>query len=388
MIVKSFNFRKILDSRGNWTIELELYNSKNIGVKSSVPSGKSTGQYEVVALEADKCFGPAQFIFNKIKNKKFKNQKDFDNFLIKLDGTKDKSRLGGNTILAFSYAALRLLALEYKLEPWQYFNFLLKEKCNPQIPRLFANMINGGLHSGNNLNFQEYLIIPKTKNIEKAIKIIVKFYHSLGEELQKIKGGTSKNLGDEGGYAPNFKNDIEPFDIMKKLAQKMKFLDKIYFGLDAAATNIKSINNTKLEKIYLNLYKKFNLFYLEDPFGEDNFDLFSKLKINLKNTYICGDDLTTTNILRMKKAKIYKSINAVIIKPNQIGTVSETIEAIEFARSQKWLIIISHRSGETNDSIIVDLAYGVGADGLKLGAPARGERVAKYNRLLEIYNNN
>lgn len=386
MKILDYNIRKILDSRGNWTIELELYNEKNIGVKSSVPAGKSTGKNEVFNLNPDLAIIKAKYIFSKIKNKDFKSQKDFDNFLINLDKTLNKSNLGGNTILVFSYCFSKLFAYSKQMELYNYFNYLINLtnlKIKPRMPKLFINMINGGLHAGNNLKFQEYLAIPKTNNINKAVKLGQLLYFELKDELKKLKGNNAINIGDEGGYAPNFKNDIEPFEIMQKILKKNNLLQEFYFGLDAAANSI-SLSDNQLEKNYLNLVKKINLIYLEDPFSEEKFEEFKKLRLKLKNIYICGDDLTTTNILRFKKAEEKNSINAVIIKPNQIGTVSETIEAIKFAKEKSWWVVVSHRSGETNDDLIADLAYGIAADGFKLGAPSRGERIAKYNRLLEI----
>ncbi|MGB9609029.1 MAG: phosphopyruvate hydratase [Minisyncoccia bacterium] len=383
MIIKSFNIKKILDSRGNWTIELELYNEKNIGVKSSAPSGKSTGKNEAKVLDVLKSFKAAKFIFSKIKNKNFKSQKEFDDFLINLDGTKNKSRLGGNTTLVFSYCFSKLFSYENKIELYKHFNKLLNLNIKPQMPRLFMNMINGGLHAGNNLNFQEYLVIPKTTNINQAIDLGINFYKHLGLELKKIKGNNAINIGDEGGYAPNFKNNLEPFEIMKKLMKKLNLENYFDFGMDAAANSI-NWSDEKLERFYLKLIQKINLIYLEDPFKEEGFKKFAELKLKFKNIHICGDDLTTTNIFRIEKAYKENSINAVIIKPNQIGTISETIEAIKFAKKQNWWVVVSHRSGETNEDLIADLAYGVGANGFKLGAPARGERISKYNRLLEI----
>ncbi|MCX7589381.1 MAG: phosphopyruvate hydratase [Patescibacteria group bacterium] len=388
MKILDYNIKKILDSRSNWTIELELYNEKNIGVKSSVPSGKSTGKNEVFNLDPDQAILKAKYIFSKIKNKDFKSQQEFDHFLISLDKTVNKSYLGGNTILAFSYCFAKLNAYFKHIELYDYFNNLVNLKnlkIKPKMPYLFVNVINGGLHAGNNLKFQEYLIIPKTNDILKAINLARILYLELGKELKKIKGNNATNIGDEGGYAPNFKNDFEPFEIISKILKKLNLDKEFYFGLDAAANSI-NLSNDKLEKFYLKLIKKINLIYLEDPFAEEDFEQFKKLKLKLKNVYICGDDLTTTNMNSFKKADSENSINSVIIKPNQIGTISETIEAIQFAKQKNWWIIVSHRSGETNDDLIADLAYGVAANGFKLGAPARGERVAKYNRLLEIAN--
>jgi enolase len=382
MIIKNIKTREILDSRGAWTIELKLTSNNKDWVSVSIPSGKSKGKDEAASFDASKSLFLAKKIFLKIKNKQFKNQKDFDNFLIKLDGTSNKSNLGGNNTLAFSYGFLKLTAKNLNKEIWKCFNELLKIS-KPQMPKLFVNVINGGSHANNNLDFQEYLIIPKTKNIKEAVDLVLNFYFKLGEKIKSLKSNIPLGIGDEGGYASNFKNNLEPFEIMDKLMKKFKIRNKFDFGLDAAASSIKS-SNQELFNFYKTLYQKFNIHYIEDPFKETDFVSFSKLKNALKNVLICGDDLTVTNVKKIKEAHQMNSINAVIIKPNQIGTVLETIEAIKLAKNYNFKIIVSHRSGETNDDIIADLAYGVGAYGFKLGAPQRGERISKYNRLLEI----
>ena len=246
-------------------------------------------------------------------------------------------------------------------------------------------MVNGGLHAGNNLDFQEYLVIPKCRTIAESVDVGVKMYHALGDALEKIKGKNAVNLGDEGGFAPNFKDNIEPFQILRSVAKKLHLENKIEFGMDAAATDIKKMSDKKLEEIYVKLVRDYKLVYLEDPFSEKDFLAFAALNLHFKGKiWIAGDDLTTTNVRNMKKAHAEESVNAIIIKPNQIGTVTEALAAVRLAREYGWAVVASHRSGETDDDFIADFAYGVRADGLKLGAPARGERIAKYNRLLEI----
>jgi enolase len=253
------------------------------------------------------------------------------------------------------------------------------------------NVVNGGLHAGNNLHFQEYLIIPKARTFKESVDIGTAIYHALGMALVKAKGRGAANLGDEGGFAPNFKSDLEPFQMLRAVAKKLKLDKKIDLGIDAAATDIKGLSRLQLNNTYKKLIKEYSPLYIEDPFGENDFKNFAtftatnttKTKLKL---WIAGDDLTTTNTDRMEMAQAKKSVNAIIIKPNQIGTITETLNAVRLARQYKWAVVISHRSGETNDDFIADLAYGVAADGFKLGAPARGERIAKYNRLLEIEN--
>jgi len=384
MKISDLKATKILDSRGDWTLEIWAKDEKNNSAIVSIPAGKSVGKFESFVLNFDFALKKIKFVYEKIKNKDFKNQNDFDNFLIQLDGTKNKKNLGGNTVLGLSLIFSRLMAKELNLELWQYFRKLAGISLNQKNKlRLFMNFINGGLHSYSNLAFQEYLVVPKTLNLLEAIDLGKNFYKELGDYLRKIKQNQALGIGDEGGYVLNFKNNEEPFEIMQKLAKKLNLENKIDFSLDAACNSISGWSTDKLKNFYLKLYKKFNLFSLEDPFTENDFSNFTKIKSILKNTYIIGDDLTVTNPKRIELAYKNQSINGLIIKPNQVGSVSETIEAVKLALKFGWFIVVSHRSGETNDDWIADLAYAIG-DGFKLGAPARGERVAKFNRLLKL----
>jgi enolase len=249
--------------------------------------------------------------------------------------------------------------------------------------RLFVNVINGGRHAGNNLDIQEYLVIPKAENLREATRVAADFYRALREALAKRKGPLAANLGDEGGFAPNFKDNLEPLRIMKTVARALRVSGKVDFGIDAAASSMR--RSAPRFALYAEMRRQFGIIYLEDPFPEDDFGAHAKLRAKLgKQVLVSGDDLTATNVARMEEARTEGSINAVIIKPNQIGTVSEALAAVRFARENGWAVVASHRSGETNDDFIADFAYGAQADGIKLGAPARGERIAKYNRLLEI----
>ncbi len=413
MKIRSLEARPILDSRGEWTVEVTLELKNGARATASVPQGKSTGATEARAL-------PAPVAVRKINNviaPKLRHtdirargsqneQAALDAFLIRLDGTGTKSNLGANAILATSIAFARASATANKIPLWGHIRRLLGSAAFPSKlatgrglahPRLFINVINGGLHAGNNLHFQEYLVIPKCRTIRESVEIGTEVYHALGEALARAKGKTATNLGDEGGYAPNFKDDMEPLRILRIVVQKLKLAKQIDFGIDAAATDIKKLKHKELESMYVKLLRQDNFIYLEDPFANKDFLSFAALAMRCDAgrakghgqrgdapVWIAGDDLTTTNIHRMERAHAEGSINAVIIKPNQIGTVSEALDAVRMARKYNWAVIASHRSGETDDDFIADFAYGVGADGLKLGAPARGERTAKYNRLLEI----
>ena len=390
MKIKSIKANTELDSRGEWTIEVRLKLQNGIEAITSVPQGKSTGSHEAVYVKPRAAIKNIEKIIEPaLKGIHAGNQNLIDHCLLKLDGTKNKSRLGANATLGVSVAAAKAAAMSRKMPLWHYLSHLLGEKRNPRdFPKLFINVINGGLHTKNNLDFQEYLIIPKSKKITESVKVGLTLYKKLGEYLAKNFGKGATGLGDEGGFAPNLKDNLEPFKILAHVAKLANLQNKIQFGLDAAASNIKK-SPTELTKLYIELKSKYKLHYLEDPYRENDYQNFTKLNKSIgKNTLICGDDLTTTNVELMKKAHAVKSINSIIIKPNQIGTLTETLAAIEQAKKWGWKVVVSHRSGETEDDFIADLAYGSSAYGLKLGAPARGERIAKYNRLLEISQEN
>jgi enolase len=397
MKISSLSARPILDSRGQWTIEVSLTLQNGVRATASVPQGKSTGATEAHALPAAAAVRNINTtIATRIIHKDFFDQAAVDEFLVRLDGTPTKSRLGANAILGVSIAFLRATARTKKLPLWKHIRDVYGIWVDPTTtalhPRLFMNVVNGGLHAGNNLHFQEYLIIPRARTYRESIDIGTAVYHALGAALVKAKGRGAANLGDEGGFAPNFKSDIEPFQMLRSVAKKLKLDKKIDFGIDAAATDIKGLSRLQLNNTYKKLIEEYSPLYIEDPFGENDFKSFAAFTAAnggggagaTSKLWIAGDDLTTTNTDRIELAHAKKSVNAVIIKPNQIGTVTETLNAVRLAREYRWAVVVSHRSGETNDDFIADLAYGVAADGFKLGAPARGERIAKYNRLLEI----
>lgn len=386
MTIYSIDANIILDSRGEETIKVKLRLENDLTVSASVPQGKSRGKAEAVCVPAAQAVrNVAEKIEPALRGMNVSSQKAIDDAMLRLDGTPDKSRLGANAILGVSIACARAAALSMGVPLYEYLRRMYDiGNLKMSKPRLYVNLINGGMHAGNNLDFQEYLVIPKTANWKEAVKIAVAMHKVLGAFLMKKSRRFAVGLGDEGGYAPNFKDNVEPFAALRQIAKKLGLTNKIDFGLDAAASNAK-IGAAKLFSMYKNLAKKYNLFYLEDPFAENSFKDFAKLNAEIGNrVLITGDDLTTTNPERMLKAQSERSVNAVIIKPNQIGTLTETMEAVRLARKFGWAVIVSHRSGETNDDFVADLACGVGADGFKLGAPARGERIAKYNRLLEM----
>jgi len=376
--------RKILDSRGEWTLEVAVVTDSGLPAVVSVPRGKSRGKYEAASVSVDEAVrNIEEVIAPALKGFDPKDQQKIDRRLIELDGTANKSGLGGNAVLGVSLACARAAAVSQQIPVWRHIRELINLPAPTGPPRLFINVINGGLHAGNNLDFQEYLIIPKVSTMTEAVRLGDLAYISLRDFLVENFGKSASLLGDEGGFAPEFRDNLEPFEILERSAADAGLLGKLDFGLDAAASNIQK-DPEELKSIYQELRTRHNLWYLEDPFGENEFDKFADLLKDWPSGLICGDDLTVTNVERMKTAVEHHSINSIIIKPNQIGTLTETLTAVRQAREYGWKVIVSHRSGETDDDFIADLAYGVGADGFKLGAPARGERVAKFNRLLAI----
>jgi enolase len=379
--------RTILDSRGDWTVEVSCALTGGITVRASVPHGKSAGSHEARSVPAIRAVRTiVRTIAPKLEGMDPSDQKEIDDTLIRLDGTTDKHRIGANAILGVSIACVKAAAAARGVPVWKHVRGLagIHTRPRPGHPRLFMNIINGGLHAGNNLHVQEYMIIPQTPTIAAGVALGVELYRELGEHLAKHFGPGAKSLGDEGGYAPDFKNDIEPFAMISAVVRELGVTKKVRFGIDVAA-NGAGLSPKKWLAFYRAVVKKYPIMYIEDPYGEEEFDLFAGLTREMGDErLIAGDDLTTTNVRRMEMAHAAGSINAVIIKPNQIGTVSEALAAVAYARARGWAVVVSHRSGETNDDFIADFAFGVCADGLKLGAPARGERIAKYNRLLAI----
>ncbi len=392
MKIRSLTARPILDSRGAWTIEtaIELWNGAR--AKASAPQGKSTGKAEAPAIPAAAAIANTNDLLSSHAARvDFRDQASFDALLCEINGgsARAKVRLGSSATLAASVAFLRATAQSRGVPLWREVGAAYGEPlpswADAAKPWLFANLVNGGLHAGNNLDFQEYLAIAKGRTFRESTEIIADLYRELGNALVRAKGKNARNVGDEGGYAPDFSSAEEPFRIMARLAKKLKLGNKVMFGMDAAATDVPRGARSRLGERYASFIRRYGLAYLEDPFGEEEFGKFAALTEKFGGEiWIAGDDLTTTNTNRMARALKEGSVNAVIVKPNQIGTVTLALDAVRAARRYGWAVIASHRSGETDDDFIADFAYGVRADGLKLGAPARGERIAKYNRLLEI----
>jgi len=378
-MIKSIKAREILNSRGDSTIEVELETNRGV-FKASVPSGASVGKNEAVEIKTSKAIDNINnIIAKKLKGFNEKKQKKIDRFLIKLDGTSNKSNLGANAMLAVSIAVCRAGAFTRKKPLYKYIKKLTRGRTSDRMPKPCFNVINGGAHAGNKLDIQEFMIIPQAETFKNNLKIGAQIYHNLKEVISKKYGRQSTNLGDEGGFSPRINDGLEALELLREIIKKKN----IKIGLDVAASQFKK---DKYDiKFYQNIVKKYPIAFIEDPFGEEDWNSFKKITTKLgKKITIVGDDLLTTNINRIRLAYIKRACNGVIIKPNQIGTITETLQAVKLAKLYKWKVIVSHRSGETLDDFIADLAVGVGADYIKSGAPARGERLAKYNRLLKI----
>lgn len=403
--IKKIRAREILDSRGEPTLEVLVFTEKDI-FKASVPSGASKGQEEAKELRdgGKRYFGKGvkkavkiveNLISEKLKGEKIRNQEKIDNILIELDGTKDKKKLGVNTILGVSLAIARGGAKEANLPLYRYLSLLSRNKKKLKIPFSAFNVINGGLHAGNELGLQEFMIVPQAKYFKKNLQIASEIYFTLREILIRTFGKFATTLGDEGGFSPPLNRSEKALELLEKATKESGYRNLVRFSLDCAASQFwtgreynlegKIFTSEGLISFYGDLIKKFSLLSIEDPFFERDFEAFQKFTKKFKGKIIIfGDDLTVTNPQKIKEAKNKRLCTGVIIKPNQIGTLSETLLSIKLAKERGLKITISHRSGETGDSFISDLAVGVGAEFLKAGAPARGERVAKYNRLLEI----
>ena len=402
MKITNANLKIILDSRGQDTLEAEL-KSDDFSAIASVPAGKSTGAHEAFVLEPKKALEKFEEIKNKILEKDFQSQKEFDNFLISLDGTENKSNLGGNLILALSLAFARLKAKSENLELFEYISKLQNLKPKTRHLKPIFNVINGGAHAQNKLEFQEFQVIPMVDDFGIALSIGKEFYRKLQEFLENKFGKENILLGDEAGYSAPFRNNEEAIECIAEVIEKYKYPLRI--GLDVAATQFYKMNYElgimnygiyiiggkeysaeELKDYYLKLIDAYNIISIEDPFHEEAFDDFAVLshRIATKDFLVITDDLTTTNPERLKTTINKKSGNAILIKLNQIGTLTETLEVVKMAYENDWQALVSHRSGETMDDFIADLAVGINTWGIKAGAPAKPERLAKYNRILEI----
>jgi len=409
--VKKIHAREILDSKGNPTLEVDVFLSDGTSGRASVPAGTSKGTSEALELrdgDEKRYHGKGVtkavknvngVIFDALKDKEAR-QEEIDKLMNEIDGTPNKSNLGANAILSISLAVCKAAAQSSKMPLYQYISQVAgfrTRKKDDKIPTPFLVMLNGAQHAKNNLDFQEYCIIPETRPFNEQIRIAVEIFQSLTNVLQEK--AYPLTLGDEGGYGPSLPSNEDGIKIVLEAIQKASYIPErdIFIGLDLASNHFwkkpkyifinekKSFDSNSLIEYYRNLMKLYPIHLLEDPMSEDDWAGWQKMtEICGKDVMLVGDDVFTTNSMLLKKGIEKKVANTVIIKPNQIGTLSETLETVKIAKKAGYKIVVSHRSGETTDSFISDLAFAIGADYIKAGAPERGERVVKYNRLLEI----
>lgn len=388
--IKSLHAREVLDSRGHPTVEVELN-----GFRAISPRGVSEGKHEAAEIRdggnryAGLGVQRAVENVNKIIAKhlvgKNLDQKKIDGILCGLAGN-NKWKLGSNATTAVSMAACKAGGVIDTVS--------VMSNSNLSIPVPFLNIINGGLHAENYLAIQEFMIVPiKFKTFKDALQASCEIYYELKENIIKKYGKIAANVGDEGGFAPSMKNTRDALMLIWKSIEETGYSGNVKIALDAAASgffkgkyNIDGslLDAGQLSEYYIDLAKSFPIISIEDPFHEDDFESFALLKSKAKRFFIVGDDLTVTNTERINKAIEKDSCNALIVKINQIGTVTEAIEAVKLAKKSDWQIIVSHRSGDSEDTFVADFSVGLGAFGAKFGAPARSERTAKYNQLLRL----
>lgn len=398
MKITSIWARQILDSRGNPTVEVEVI-ANGVMAAAAAPSGASTGIHEAVELRdggrpflgkgvlravsnVNEIIGPALVGMDATDPAKL------DLKMRELDGTKDKSNLGANAMVATSMALYRVAGLLKNQVLYEYLG-------GSVLPRAMFNIINGGKHAGGKLAIQEFMVIPSGDTFAERLMLASEIYHILGKELGKKYGPSATNVGDEGGYAPQMENTEDALDAIVDAIDKAGYGDRCDIALDAAASSFydngkykidgKKLDVGELHELYVSLSKKYKIISIEDPFYEEDFVAFAELNKRLgPKVQVVGDDLLVTNISRIKQAIEHDSVSALLLKVNQIGTVSEALEAVDLCSKNNLNVVVSHRSGETEDSFIADLSVGINCGQIKSGAPARGERTAKYNQLLRI----
>ena len=402
--------RTILDSRGNPTVEVDCFVEGIIVSRAAVPSGASTGAYEAIELRDDdnkwngKGVEKAVENVNEIISPKLiglnlsspDSQERVDEILLELDGTNNKSELGANAMLGVSMSCLKASAALGEIDCWEHISYIMDTK--PSIPVPMMNILNGGAHASSDVDIQEFMVIPHGfDNFKSALRAGTECYHSLRSELKK--DGLLSGIGDEGGFAPNLPTNEHGLQYMVRAIEGAGYsTDEIGIALDVAATEFytdgkynfdqKKKFGEELVEIYSGWADEYPLLSIEDPFDEDDWKSWNLLTKNIgKDCQIVGDDLYVTQVKRLQKGIDTSSSNSILVKLNQVGTVSETFETLKLAWDSKFSTIISHRSGETSDTIIADLAVGSNAGQIKTGAPARSDRTSKYNQLLRISEN-
>ena len=400
--IKKVASREILDSRGNPTVEVSLTTEDGVFV-ASVPSGASTGKHEALELrDGDERYhgkGVRKAVQNSLDIGKailgmdVTNQKEIDNTMIEMDGTENKSNLGANAILPLSMAVCRAGA-KAKGQPLYGHIGALFENKKLRLPSPFLNVVNGGEHAGNDLDIQEFMIVPETTFME-SIRMASETYVTLKKLIKEKYGKNAINVGDEGGFAPPIDKTRDVLDLLMAAISENGYEGDIKIAIDAAASEFykdgkynyqgKPLNFEEMIDEYKDIAETYPIVSLEDPMSEDDWPGWSALNKEIgEKVQIVGDDLLVTNPKRIEKALEKNACNALLLKINQIGTITEALKAASLAKNNKWGTMVSHRSGETTDNFISDLAVGLGCGQIKSGASCRGERVSKYNRLLKI----
>jgi len=417
MSILKVHARQIFDSRGNPTVEVDVTTEKGL-FRGAVPSGASTGIYEALELrdgDKSKYLGKGvskavdnvnKLIAPAVLGKNVVNQKEIDQIMLQLDGTDNKGKLGANAILGVSLAVCKAGAAQKGVPLYQHIAELAGKRTDKFVlPVPAFNVINGGSHAGNKLAMQEFMLLPiGATSFTEAMRMGAEVYHNLKSVIVAKYGQDAVNVGDEGGFAPNIQNNKEGLEFIKQAIEKAGYTGKVKIGMDVAASefckgeaqydlDFKTKNNDGSQVIssdkLLHLYKEFVAEYpvisIEDGFDQDDWAGWKKLELEVgSKIQIVGDDLLVTNPKRIQKAIDEKACNALLLKVNQIGSVTESIEAALLAQKAGWGVMVSHRSGETEDTFIADLVVGLGTGEIKTGAPCRSERLAKYNQILRI----
>jgi enolase len=411
-VIQSLFAHEILDSRGIPTLETIIMLDNGIVVSSAVPSGTSTGSHEAVELrDGDKTRYMGKGVLKAVENVNTliapaligqdpTKQTAIDQILLELDGTQNKSKLGANAILSASQTTSKAGAAAVGLPLYEYFFQKYQLVQEIHIPTPIFNVINGGAHGAGNLDFQEFQIVPASnKPYHTALQMGAELFMSLEQVL--ISKGAVHSVGIEGGFAPDLYSNTDAFQLLLEAISKTSYIlaQDVFLSVDIAANffhqhvgnkyKIRDRNepysSAELIQFYAHLHEQYRLLSIEDGLAEDEWATWKEMTAQLGDKMIIiGDDFLTTNKERVQRAIQEQSCNAILIKPNQIGTISETVEVVKVAKDAGWYVVFSHRSGETTDDFIADMAVGLGADYAKFGAPNRGERVAKYNRLLRI----
>lgn len=413
--ITAVHARQIFDSRGNPTVEVDVTTEKGL-FRAAVPSGASTGIYEAIELrDGDKSKWLGKGVTKAVKNvneviapkiigKDVTKQEELDNLLLEIDGTENKGNLGANAILGVSMAVCKAGAAVKGVPLYRHIADLAGKKEAVTLPVPAFNIINGGSHAGNKLAMQEFMILPVgASSFTEAMRMGVEVYHNLKNVIKEKYGQDATNVGDEGGFAPNIQGNDEGLELCKVAIERAGYTGKVKLGMDVAASEFykegkydldfknpssdasQHKTGAELAELYASFTRNYPVISIEDPFDQDDWESYTKLTEALgKDVQIVGDDLLVTNPKRIETALEKKACNALLLKVNQIGSVTEAIKACLVSQAAGWGVMVSHRSGETEDTFIADLVVGLGTGQIKTGAPCRSERLAKYNQLLRI----